>query len=320
MENFNQTQIINILAKLGVSCSGKFNSRGWMDVLCQMHPDRNFGNAHINEITGITSCLSCGLSYNLYQKVKICRPELSHSEILIFIGQSEDALLVKKSRKGKKNNHKEIKKDELLPHIKRVFRFPSREFTPDEFTYTMERGFTKEFISHHGIRYVTGGYYEGYIAIPIKEIGSFEFRKVDPSIDKKKVLYPKGTKVNTTIWNESELNREEDIYICEGTGGTPKIWTFLSKNVTAIFGAKIMDKQYNILSEFKKRKIFIPDNDAASITMLSDVSDRLSNAWVLPVTMDDKEPGYADEILSIKPVKVAKYLLDHSRLMEFKIV
>jgi hypothetical protein len=113
-----------------------------------------------------------------------------------------------------------------------------------------------------------------------------------------------------------KLDRGQDLYICEGIAGTPKIWSNLSKNVCAVFGAAVSDRQVDLLNEFTGRKIVIPDWDMenntwdkATLQMIFRLNKSIADVYVLPVEADDCQDTFVDEILK-KPVSAGEFLLD----------
>lgn len=126
---------------------------------------------------------------------------------------------------------------------------------------------------------------------------------------KPKVLYPAFAQLDDTIFNIDNLNLNEDLYLCEGIGGVPKVWNTLSKNVTCIFGTAITPQQFHILSLFKERKIIIPDRDEASLKMIWKLCRSHENIWVLPLILEDTDPMYSAELLDTEPIEGTRYLI-----------
>lgn len=122
-----------------------------------------------------------------------------------------------------------------------------------------------------------------------------------------KNFYSSGANVNSTIWNVENLDLSEDLVLCEGIPGTPKIWAHWTKNVTAIFGAAVTPEQLEILSHFEKRIIVIPDNDDAGDVLIFTLYQYLKDVWVLPTTKDDRDMHYIKDFL-IPPITAVDYL------------
>lgn len=126
---------------------------------------------------------------------------------------------------------------------------------------------------------------------------------------KPKVLYPSFAQLDDTIFNIDNLNFNEDLYICEGIAGIPKVWSTLSRNVTCLFGAAITPQQEHILSLFKGRKIIIPDRDEASMKMIWKLCRTQERIWVLPLILEDTDPMYSAELLDTEPIEGTRYLI-----------
>jgi len=65
--NFNVLEILN---RYNIDYrEDKYSSE--INILCPFHNDNNFGNARINEETGLFNCFSCGKGGNIYQFVAL---------------------------------------------------------------------------------------------------------------------------------------------------------------------------------------------------------------------------------------------------------
>lgn len=133
---------------------------------------------------------------------------------------------------------------------------------------------------------------------------------------KPKVLYPKGASIiSHTIFNEENLDTTKDLYVVEGTGSIPKIWSNISRNVTSLFGAEISDKQLQILNKFKKI-IIIPDNDEAGDSMVWKLGTSLENVWLLPVEAEDTDGEYLQQIRNTTLIEAVRYNVKKSGFMD----
>lgn len=100
-------------------------------------------------------------------------------------------------------------------------------------------------------------------------------------LKKSKTLYPSGSSViKEILFNYEFLNKEEDLYICEGIAGTAEIWNSVSKNVTCLFGALCSTTQMSILKTFKKKKILVADYNTASDNLIENLSANVPDVWV----------------------------------------
>lgn len=320
----DRNQFFSFLQTLGVTFENEVNSKGWAPILCYAHHDKNLGNAFINTETGVTNCFSCGASYSLFSLVKFFHPNISFDEFLLLIGYSEDYIEEKTSNR----NYNKQNTNKLEKINKDIFTFDfsnlqTARFNPNDYDYTKLRGFTREFISNFKIRLITSGYYKNYIGIPIidpdNSVKTIEFRKVGDNYKEAKVLYPKNISVKKTIFNKSNLDLNEILYIKEGVSGIPKIWSNISKNVTAIFGVSKSEDQIDIISKFQDKKIFIPDNDDASTEMILEYSKRIRNFYVANISCDDKEDNFLDELKNCEIIPGIDYVLNYYNLMNWRV-
>jgi hypothetical protein len=202
--------------------------------------------------------------------------------------------------------------------------FPQgRPFDPLNFDYTRQRGYTKEYVGHFGLYYCDKGSYTphdpeageaekeiflyDYMITPVGNL--WEARDIKRNRpDKPKTHYPKHSKINHTIFNEPNLDRNETLFVSEGAGSHPKLWTRVSKNSTFIFGAALTLEQYLILQDFKST-VWVPDPDKAGIELVETIQSLFANAFILDVKADDSEDGYVEEVLNAERLTPSSYLL-----------
>lgn len=317
-------QLFSILSSNGVEFEETI-TKDWSPVLCYSHNDKHIGNAFINVESGVTNCFACGASYSLYQLLKIKNPGMTFEDYIKIVGLSETYVEEKTAKRSKPVKEERLKHEIVNGEI--VFDFSklqTERFDPMKYDYTRQRGFTRDFIDHFGIRLVSSGYYKNYIAIPVKDeekkIHTIEFRKVGDNSKDKKVLYPAGISVKRTIFNRENLRLDHDLWIKEGVSGIPKIWSNISKNVTAIFGAGESEEQIKILKQFSAKKIFIPDNDNASAALINRWAKELDNLYIVDVMYDDKEEEFLNDLKTCEILKPWEYLLKYYGLDDWRIV
>ncbi len=195
--------------------------------------------------------------------------------------------------------------------------------------YCKKRGMDQEFIDFFNITYsnltridtVTGEeqnstLFEDRIVIPIVSGGetiSYEGRAVTPQEDNRfKVLYPKGTKVSTTLFNLDNLDRKAPLVLVEGIMDLPKIWSDITTNVTTTFGSNISQKQGDLLNEFEEVVIF-PDGDAGGKSFVLNFQKHYKKAFRLAQVMLGMDPG--DELVESKDLV---YYIENSRIIRKK--
>lgn len=128
-----------------------------------------------------------------------------------------------------------------------------------------------------------------------------------------KVLYPVNSNVQNTIFNVDNLNYNEILYLVEGFGSVPKIWTHISKNVSCFFGVKLSEKQIEILKKFKNI-IHIPDKDKAGYESVCLLNKELMNIGyrVIDTDFEDTDDDYVSSLLNRRNMRTApKYIFQY---------
>ena len=111
-----------------------------------------------------------------------------------------------------------------------------------------------------------------------------------------KVLYPSDSKIKHTLWNIDNLKRNSFLYLSEGMGSIPKIFTYISNNCTTIFGAKIYKAQIDYLNTFEN-VIHLPDPDIEGFNTVKLLSQELKNNYLIKdVKIKDTHKDYVSEI------------------------
>lgn len=122
-----------------------------------------------------------------------------------------------------------------------------------------------------------------------------------------KVLYPSGANVNQTIFNIDCLDFSKPLYLVEGMGSIPKIYSEVSKNVSCTFGSNVSEDQLEYLSKFPKI-IIIPDNDLAGFKMVATIADKIKDTFVIPVEADDTDPVYVKNLITTPEIFAQRYI------------
>ena len=137
-----------------------------------------------------------------------------------------------------------------------IYHIPFREMR----NYLKKRGVTDEMIAKHNIGYSLDGDYAFRIIIPSYDINGklnyYTGRSWNPNT-KSKYKNPEAEK-QIVIFNESLIDWEQDIHICEG----PFDSLFLPNSI-ALLGKKMSDVLFETLYEKAKKDIIIVlDSDA----------------------------------------------------------
>lgn len=291
--NFYEIQLL--LNDGDIKYRGVPNHKGWLDILCPVHSDRHFGNAYINVYSGVIKCFACGYVGHIAKHVSITSRSLTRNKSSGIIFDSN----VFESRNGL----------ELLD----TFSIKCKEIDVDKNYYCISRNLTKDWVEYFCAKEVCGGYYDGYMVVPIyynNNIVTYEYRKLyeyerlsvvygsdksledlrllykndsnfkDSYLDKPKVLYPKnGRIVKDIIFNYDRLDKDKDLYIFEGVTSTAKKFNE-SKNVTCTFGSVVSNKQIELLRQFNNNKIVVIDEDLAGIKHLYRIASNVSKVYV----------------------------------------
>lgn len=121
-----------------------------------------------------------------------------------------------------------------------------------------------------------------------------------------KVLYPSHSKVEESLFDYDNLDRSQPLIVVEGTGGMGRLWTGVSKNITAIFGSTISERQYELLREFPKLLV-VSDEDEAADLMIEYLEPKHPAIAVYQLG-DDRAEDYAQKFLKHTPVGPITYL------------
>ncbi len=358
LNQINSVSVYSLLNSLNIKYQGIPNKKGWLDILCPNHNDNNFGNCSINVESGIISCFACGYTNHISNLTNNSNINISHNF-----------------------EHKKVSEKIVIPKLsaKKEYNFIYADLNPEDFYYTQQRGFTKEFCKTFNFVRVFSFPYEDYFAFSIidskKEIFTVEFRKLKEyeylckyynrkssfaalkqrfktecdinkiELTKDYILYKKGniiyndtikylldhkvkyepnSKLKETLWNIDNLDRSATLYVVEGIGSIPKIWSSISKNITCTFGSKVTQDQIDILKEFKE-VVIIPDNDIAGIMMVNSIYQQINNIFVIGIKSEDTDADYIFQIKNTNKIEAYRWLatkmiLESNQISESKVL
>jgi DNA primase len=314
-DNFrSQLNIYDAIHKANIKYKGKANHKGWLSILCPFHSDEHFGSCSINIDNGTISCFVCGTHHI---------NDLLQTNINIQFNYT------------KQPQKEQIKHISKKLSSEKKFNFVSMPLKPDEFYYTKQRGFTKEFCETFNIVRCFSFPYKDYFAVPIidskKSIYECEFRKlmqyeytqnqnitedIKYYIDDKKVKYEPNARLKETLWNIDNLNRSLPLYVCEGIGSIPKLWQFISKNCTCTFGSQITLDQIEYLKEFPLVR-YTPDFDLAGYETVNKLRLYLNNLQIIDTEFEDTDEYFISSLKDtnniMNPEKyIAKYMIHYN--------
>jgi len=155
------------------------------------------------------------------------------------------------------------------------------------------------------------------VIIPIIENGkmlSAEARAITEK-QKPKTLYPRGGTVST-LFRLDNLDKKKTLIVVEGIMDIPKIWRFVTHNVTTTFGVMITGRQKELLSDFDDIILF-PDGDEAGEEMIKTFDDFYDREFRIAF-IPEKDPGDStvkeiDRAIT-NSVTSARWFLDKSGL------
>ena len=164
--------------------------------------------------------------------------------------------------------------------------------------------------------------FKNRLCIPIyhsSELISLEGRDLTGKA-KTKVLYPKGAGAVSNLFNYDNLDKSKPLVVVEGILDMPRIWQYVTKNVTTTFGVNITSEQKEQLKQFD-HVILLSDSDEAGRNMVNYLDKFMDKPfWVARLSHGD--PG--DPTISIEElqqsVQQAKestaFYLDESELFQ----
>jgi hypothetical protein len=112
-----------------------------------------------------------------------------------------------------------------------------------------------------------------------------------------KTFYPKGSLLGKpTIWNYCNLDKNKELYVCEGLASLPRLYSELSNNVTCTFGSIVSDKQMELFNQFKTI-IIIKDNDLAGESYIEQFKNKcFAELYIANTKLEDTDPLFIEEI------------------------
>lgn len=321
--NFSSEEVFRHLNSLGYNYEGD-SSSSVIKGLCPnpYHNDRNIGSFVIWPEGGACKCYSCGWTGDFIKFVQDYRG-LNFREALDFVGRADPDFSKVSSLDHKKSAFRPSKTYEEQSYFPPPgFPSPGRDFRISEFSYLTLRGYSEEYKKQFGLYYCDRASYEffnvkenrmdtkwviDYMVLPVGSLWEArDIIRVKPG--RAKTLYPKTSSINNTIFNLENLRRDEPLYLTEGAGSHPKIWTYISKNSSFVFGAVLSEAQLSLLREFEQI-IWIPDPDKAGLDLVFQVQDNLSNSLILDILVEDKHPEYVRAIQNTYPIEPFRYIL-----------
>jgi DNA primase len=261
---------------------------------CPYHEDKT-PSMFISKSKGIYNCFSCGRSGTIGQLFYDLTGSSLYKTLGIDVDEFSD-FSVNYSQKSFEQDYSKTPKNDLkitegelipLQNNSEIIRYLRKRGISYEIAEKMEFSkFDKVKIGEN--------YYYNRLMIPITEKGqmlSCEMRDMTGK-SMKKVLYPKGSTLNT-LYDLDNLSKDSELYIVEGLMDLAVLRSdpFFS-NSTTIFGSNLTRRQLYLLDQFNKIT-FIPDNDKAGESTIKKALEHINykKIMVLKVPSACKDVG-----------------------------
>ena len=309
---------VEICSRLNIPLKGKISGQVLVRCINPNHIDRN-PSCSISLDKGVGKCWSCGFSFSLksfyYQKFgRSIFKDLGIPRSFIITPQIEelaDLSQVPETDFKLTGQFLPLGSNDLIKK------------------WIKNRGFNQQHLENLGVKYMRTGrtvktsdptnkeewrYYSDVAFIPIfegKDLLCFEARQLRTEEEwlkylknkninitekkYKKVLYPKNSSTKT-LYKLNYLDQNEPLYVVEGLMDVISLRTHrLFQNSTCTFGRSIKERQFYLLSKFKKI-IVIPNNDQQGILAMQQFKGK-NNVFILPLPISIKD---VNEILQKK--------------------
>ena len=180
---FTAETILSTLGSLGVEHKSRPDSRGWVHLSCPWcHGSVTQGTGVNLDNGGYFKCMKCGEKGDLIDVVMRASSMGFNDAVTYITGETYKGRGDARASTDYKTRTPKVLAKPPLPDITWSNLPGGEPFDPQEFPYTRDRGFTQEFVDTFGIYEAKGGWYDGYMIIPVidRELGlqSFEARKL----------------------------------------------------------------------------------------------------------------------------------------------
>jgi len=174
----SEEDIYALLNQLGIVFERGVNNKGWISCSClnPMHKDSN-PSGSINIHNYKVKCFSCKYDTNLTSAIGKMLGLSYHDAFSYINNRFAPPPSSFQIRQSKAEPKVEIKKE---PE-KQLYTITTK-LIPENFKYTLDRGFTDQFIKKYKIEHCLSGLYSDYMMIPVIDeefgVNTFEFRKL----------------------------------------------------------------------------------------------------------------------------------------------
>lgn len=262
---------------------------------CPFHKEKN--NSFVLYNNGFGKCFACNEQTNIYKLTKFLTGKsvyqilnIKNTEYRTFLFNKENNRINESIKK--KYEYLENKSFVIKGKLLNVFD------NEEALSYLRQRNITNEIIKDFNIKCcnmltINNTFLKDRIIIPIYEnnkIIAYEARDYTRK-QEKKVIYPRGSSVNSLL-NIDNLNKKELLHVVEGFMDIPLIYSYISKNVTCLFGASITKRQIELLNEFEV--CLIPDIDSSGENTISILDKMLDKEFYIAKLKKSKDCGEAN--------------------------
>lgn len=238
----------------------------------------------MNKRTGLHYCFACHFGGNAVTLAK----DIAGVPLSKLLGKDGDF-----QTKSRTHNYSLTTEQSAQKKVRRrkPIDLQGNEYDPFQFPHVKQMlrklSINREFVEHFGLTYVkyatiNGTEFVDRLLFKVYENGrlrNVEGRDVTGE-QTPKVLYPyKGDIYNVTsdvLWNYDQLRHDEPLVVCEGIKDTIKIWRYVTRNVTSLFGNKVGANQKKQLLGFQKLIVFA-DNDAGGDELIDQIDDLIKD-------------------------------------------
>lgn len=347
---YTKEKVISILNLLGIEYDARdISNKGWMSIKCPLHVESTpWGSASVNINSGIISCFSCGQTISL-KKLLEQRNISNFEEFVPKYFAPTTYVQEKKEIINHDYNFAHFELDPLKYKYTRIRGYTKKYCEEFNIVHCISGDYRDFFTipiidSKQDIRtyearklckdiYLKNYYKDKKLRMSLEELfekecedKNYEIKKGEIfdeagnqyfSLDllyllKPKVLYPWMSGVWTTIFNIDNLDYNQDLWISEGLGTHPKLYQYISKNSSAVFGAKITPEQFVILKKFKKRIIILVDPDIAGYKMILSAFENLKDVWVCFVSSKDENKNFVKDVENCKLISSNEFLIKYT--------
>lgn len=216
----SSNDIFSMLNYLNIKHKTNPNYKGWIDIICPNHNDKDFGNAGVNINSGAIKCFRCGYKSHVLKEIKkFCNIQdykefLKFLQLNFYINLPNTSYTQSFKNNTKISNKSNTKNFDIIN--KEYTKYITKDININESKYLKDRSFTSKFCFEFHIKHIITGFYKDYFAIPIinsnKNLVTIEFRKL-LQYEYYQKFYNKEIITEEDIKNFKEYCKKENFYL-----------------------------------------------------------------------------------------------------------